>query len=74
MTLQLVVNTGKVQVMTSGDLEDRVLQMLVHLERDHVKWIARGPEEAILSCSASLQEGSDTQRQLGRVPGVSKVQ
>ena len=45
VTLQLVVNTGKVQVMTSGDLEDRVIQMLVHLERDHVKWTARGPEE-----------------------------
>ena len=37
--LQLVVNTGNIQIMTVASLEDRILRMLVNLERDHVKWM-----------------------------------
>ena len=36
-TLQLVVNTGNIQIMTVSSLEDRFLRMLVDLDRDHVK-------------------------------------
>ena len=35
MTLQLVVNTGNIQIIT---VEDRLLQTLMDLDRDHVKW------------------------------------
>ena len=39
VTLQLVVNTGNIQIMTVASLEDRILHMLVDLERDYVKWM-----------------------------------
>ena len=34
VTLQLVVNTGNIQAMTVASLEDRILRMLVGLDRD----------------------------------------
>ena len=53
MTLQLVVNTGNIQIMTVASLEDRILRMLVDVERDYMKWIARrtphGHEESALA-------------------------
>ena len=39
VTLQLVVNTGNIQIMTVASLEDRVLRMVVGLERDFLKWM-----------------------------------
>ena len=39
VTLQLVVNTGNIQIIT---VEDRLLRTLVDLERDHVKWTRGG--------------------------------
>ena len=41
VTLQLVVNAKNIQVMTVASLEDRILRMLVDLERDYVKWMRR---------------------------------
>ena len=37
--VQLVVNTGNIQVKTVASLEDRVLRLLVDLESDNVKWM-----------------------------------
>ena len=42
VTLQLVVNTGNIQAMTVASLEERILRMLVDLDRDKVKkWMRR---------------------------------
>ena len=38
VTLQLVVNTGNIQITTTTPLEDRMLRMLMDPERDYVKW------------------------------------
>ena len=37
VTLQLVLNTAKIQIMTVASLEDRILRMLVDLESDYVE-------------------------------------
>ena len=39
VTLQLVVNTGDIQIMTVAYLECRIFRMLVDLERNNEKWM-----------------------------------
>ena len=41
VTLQLVVNTGNIQIMKVAYLEDKSFRTLVDLERDFVKWMRR---------------------------------
>ena len=41
MTLQLVVNTGNIQIMAVASLEDRIVRVLVGLERDYMKRMRR---------------------------------
>ena len=43
VTLQLVVNTGNIQITTTTPLEDRMSRMLMDLERDCVKWMRGEP-------------------------------
>ena len=63
MTLQLVVNTGNIQIMTVASLEDRILRMLVDVERDYMKWIARrtprGHEEYVFASYETLPRTLD---------------
>ena len=62
VTLQLVVNTGNIQIMTVASLEDGVLRTLVDLERDHVKidaWrVAHGHEEPVLSSNQAFSRNA----------------
>ena len=61
VTLQLVVNTGNIQIMTVASLEDRILRMLVGLEQDYVKLMRgeHGHEDSVLTSNQTLSRATD---------------
>ena len=70
VTLQLVVNTGNIQIMTVASLEGGVLRTLVDLERDHVKidaWRV-AHEEPVLSSNQTFSRSARRRAVTYRIP------
>ena len=56
VTLKLVVNRGNVQVITMAPQKDKVLRILVNLERDFTEWMRRVPHTDMeRSCSMAIK-------------------